>query len=66
MSERSDCERVTPNSKTQHTISKNASKDTPQWIPRLTNIGRENMIAPAAKVDRAKSFAANKEAEYFG
>jgi hypothetical protein len=43
-----------------------ASRLTPHPIPRIINIGRENMIAAAAKVEREKSFAANKEAAYLG
>jgi hypothetical protein len=46
--------------------TRNPSRLTPQWIPRLMNMGLENIIAPAARLDRAKSFAANKDAAYFG
>ena len=39
---------------------------TPPATVRVKNIGRENRMAPAAKVLLAKSLAANNEAEYFG
>jgi hypothetical protein len=39
---------------------------TPPGTPNRMNMGRENRIAPAAKALRARSLAANSDAEYFG
>jgi hypothetical protein len=49
-----------------HRIVRKAKRLTPQSTPRLINIGRENMTAPAANVALARSFAANNDAEYLG
>ena len=45
---------------------KPASRVTPLSTPRLMNSGLANKMAPVARADLAKSFAANRLAVYCG